>query len=124
MFVLNICIICVVSLHFLQRWNPSIQTRHKEAAPARDASQCQDQWPDNATPLSRKLCFLKLYFLSLCFLFCNLLNSNFYTLTDNWVLIPWRSCALFYFIFFSQSSCCVRILNSIPLSFSYKSQGK
>lgn len=35
--------------------------------------------------------------LCVSFFFCNLLNSNFYTLKDNWVLIPLRSCALFYF---------------------------
>lgn len=50
--------------------------------------------------------------------FCNLLNSNFYTLKDNWVLIPLRSCASFYFypspFFPPQSSCCVRIQYSVP----------
>lgn len=108
----------------LQRWNSSLQTGHEEAAPARDASQCQDQWPDNATPLSCKPYFLKLYFLPLCFLFCNLLNSNFYTLKDNWVLIPLRSCTLFYFYlspFFSPLRAHVVSEYSIsfPCSFSY-----
>lgn len=109
---------------FLQRWNSSIQTGHKEAAPARDASQCQDQWPDNAPPLSRKPYFLKLYFLSLCFLFCNLLNSNFYTLTDNWVLIPSRSCLYFISFFFHRAHVVSEYWIPFPLSFSYKSQGK
>lgn len=63
----------------LQRWDTSVQTGHKEAAPARDASQCQDQRPDNATPLSCKSYFLNFHFLSRRFFlfFSNLLNSNF-----------------------------------------------
>lgn len=63
-------------------------------------------FPVSPTSLSSTSC------LSVSF-FCNLLNSNFYMLTDNWVLIPSRSCASFYFIFF-QSSCCDRILYFIP----------
>lgn len=61
--------------------------------------------------------------LCVSFFFCNLLNSNFYTLKDNWVLIPLRSCALFYFYLSLFSPLRAHVVSEysipFPRSFSY-----
>lgn len=111
-----------VLFFFLQRWNPSLQTGHKEAAPARDASQCQDQWPDNATPLSCKPYFLKFYFLSLRFPFF-LSSAQLKLFHADRQLGPdsLKDCALFSLFFcFTELMLCQNTLCRSPSRFHMK----